>query len=105
MRHGRVLSAIITVVLHLVPSASWAEEKISARQRSYTLPGASRLTVDLDLGGTRGISITHSPKPLSFRPSLLLGWKVAKDLRLGAELRHTGGTGVLVGLGIVWSLP
>lgn len=105
MRLGRVLSTSITFFLLLLPLVGRAEDKPIPRSYRYALRRAPRLALEFDLGGTRGSSVAHTPKPLSFRPSMLLGWTVAKDLRLGAELRHTGGTGLLVGFGFVWSLP
>lgn len=104
MRLGRVLSASMTLFF-LLPQVGSAEDKPIVRNYRYAMPSAPRLALELDLGGTRGISTAHSPRPLSFRPSALFGWTVTKDLRLGAELRHTGGTSVLLGLGFVWSLP
>ncbi len=40
-----------------------------------------------------------APKPLSTRPNASLGWQVTDGLRIGAEIRHQGGSDVLIGTG------
>ncbi len=105
MWRGGVLSLTIMTVLCLLTKESFAGERPTLVPRTFELPRLAEADFTIDPAGVRGALSRYGPRPLSFRPSISLGWQATKHLRIGPELRHGGGSSVIVGIGFCGTLP
>ncbi len=103
MRRGGVLSILVVTLLCGTPCA--AGEKPALYPMAFTLPGVPGLDLTIDPAGVRGALPKSGPRPIGFRPNISLGWQITARLRLGPEIRHDGGSSVIIGIGMSGTLP
>lgn len=105
MRRGGVLSFVTITILCVLTREGVAGERPILAARTFELPRLAEADFTIDPAGVRGALSRYGPRPLSFRPSISLGWQAGKYLRIGPELRHGGGSNLIVGIGLCGTFP